>query len=116
MRNQAETQKEWTQGTSIQQNSIHCLLRGGGGGGGAVKTIGFKIICSKPNTVTLDRSLGMRNQVDTQKEWSQGTSIQQNSIHYLPRGGGGVSEGNRFQNNLLQIQYCHVRYNLGQNS
>ena len=44
----------------------------------------------------------MRNQVETQKERSQGTSIQQNSVHYLPLGGVGGSEINRFQNNLLQ--------------
>ena len=49
----------------------------------------------------------MNNQVETQKEGSQGTSIQQSSMHYLPRGG---SENNMFQNNLLQIQLCHVNY------
>ena len=30
----------------------------------------------------------MRKQVETQKERTQETSIQQNSMHYLPRGGG----------------------------
>ena len=31
----------------------------------------------------------MRKQVETQKERTQETSKQQNSMHYLPRGGGG---------------------------
>ena len=38
----------------------------------------------------------MSNQVETQMERSQGTSIQQNSMHYLPRterGGGGGGGG-----------------------
>ena len=92
-----------TQGTSIQQNSVHYLPRKGGGG--CLRTIGLKIICSKSNSITFYMSLGMRNQVETQKERSQGTSLQQNSMHYLPRGG---SENNRFENNLLQIQFYHV--------
>ena len=54
-----------------------------GGGGGDLRTVVFKIICFNSNSITFYRSLGMRNQVETQKERSQGTSIQQNSIHYL---------------------------------
>ena len=67
-----------------------------GGGGGGLRTIGFKIIRSKSNYITLYRSLWMHNQAETEKERSQGTSIQQNSMHYLPRRG---SESNRFQIN-----------------
>ena len=52
----------------------------------------------------------MRNQVETKKKRSQGTSIQQTSMHYLPRGGGGGSENNWFQKNLLQIQFYHAFY------
>ena len=57
------------------------------------------------------RSLGMGNQVETQKRY-QRTSIQQNSMHYLPigGGGGGGSESNRFQFNFLQIQLYDVLY------
>ena len=84
MCNQVETQKEQSQRTSIQQNSIHFLPRKGG-----LRTIGFKIICSKSNSITFYKSLGMRNQVETQKERFQGTSIQQNSMHYVTGGGGG---------------------------
>ena len=62
-------------------------------------------ICSKGNSITLYKSLGMRNQVETQKERSTRTSHRQNSMHYLSR---GESENNRFQNNLLQIQFYHV--------
>ena len=32
---------------------------------------------------------GMRNQVETQKEWSQLNSVHKDSMHYLPRVGGG---------------------------
>ena len=50
----------------------------------------------------------MGNEVETQKERSDdGTAIQRHSKHYLPREG---SENNRFQNNLLQIQFYHVLY------
>ena len=68
---------------------------------GGLRTIGNKIIYS----ITFYRSLEMRSQVETQKEQSQGTSIQQNAMHYLPIGG---SENNRLQNNLLQIQFYHI--------
>ena len=96
MCNQVETQKEQSQRTSIQQNSIHFLPRKGG-----LRTIGFKIICSKSNSITFYKSLGMRNQVETQKERFQGTSIQQNSMHSVTGGGGGGGGGNnRFQNNI----------------
>ena len=71
---------------------MHYMPRGGGGG---VRLIGSKIIRSKSNSITFYRSLGMRNQIETQKEWSQATSIQQNSMHYIPR---RESENNRFQN------------------
>ena len=103
MRNQVQTQKEWSQATSIQQNSMHYMPRGEGGGGR--RPTGSKVIRSKPNSITLYRSLGMRNQVETQKEWSQATSIQQNSMHYIPR---RESENSRFQNYSLQIQFYHV--------
>ena len=140
MRNQVKIQKEWSQGTSIQQDTMHVLPKGGwgvgavrtigfktscskcksiafyrslgmhsqvetrrrgwGGGGGEIqRTIGFKIICSESNSITFYRCLGMRNQLETQMERSQGTSIQQNSMHYFSRGG---SENNRFQNCLIR--------------
>ena len=89
-----------------QQNSMPYWPRGGGGGG--MRTIGLKIICSKSNSITFYRSLGMRNQVETQKEWSQGKSFQQNSMPYWPGGRGGGYEDNRFANYLLQIQFYHV--------
>ena len=70
---------------------MHYMPRRGGGRG--LRTIGSKIIRSKSNSITFYRSLEMRNQVQTQKEWSQATSIQQNSMHYMPRGeGGGVGD------------------------
>ena len=50
-------------------------------------TKGLNIIRSKSNSITFYGSLGMRNQIEIQKERSQGTSIQHNSLHYLPRGG-----------------------------
>ena len=53
-------------------------------------TKGLNIIRSKSNSITFYGSLGMRNQIEIQKERSQGTSIQHNSMHYLPRGGEGV--------------------------
>ena len=56
--------------------------------------MGSKTICSKSNSITFYRSLGMHDEVKTQKERSQGTSIQQTSMPYLPRGkgegGGGL--------------------------
>ena len=84
---------------------MHYMPRGGGGEGRVLKTIGFRIICYKSSFITFHRSLGMRNQVEIQKERSQKTLMQQNSMHSLP---GGVSEINRFQNSLLQIQFNHV--------
>ena len=50
-------------------------------------------IGSKSSSITFYRSLGMRNHIETQKERSQGTSIQQKSMHYLPRRGFLGSEG-----------------------
>ena len=76
------------------------------GGGGGLRKLGFKIIFSKSNSITFYRSLGMRNQVETQRERSQGNSIQQNYMYYLPR---GWPENNRGENNLLQIQFYHVQ-------
>ena len=99
MRIQAETQKERSQGTSVQQNSKYYLPRAGS------KNNRIQNICSKCNYIMFYRSLGMRNQEETQKERSQGTSIQQNSMLYLTRGG---SENNRVRTNLLQIQFYHV--------
>ena len=84
MRNQTETEKEQSHGTSIQHNATHYLRRGG------LPTKGLNIIRSKSNSITFYGSLGMCNQIETQKERSQGISIQDNSMHYLPRGGGGV--------------------------
>ena len=84
MRNHIETQKERSQGTSTQQKSMYHLPRGGGEG---LSTKGLNITRSKSNSITFYRSLGMRNHIETQKERSQGTSIQQISMHYLPRGG-----------------------------
>ena len=81
MRNQVETQKEWSQGASIHENSMLYLLRGGS------ENNKLQNICSKSNSIAFYRSLGMRNQVETQKERSQGTSIHENSMQYLPRGG-----------------------------
>ena len=63
---------------------MQSLLRGGGGG---LKTISCKKICSKSNSITFYRSVGMRNQVE--KERYQGTSNQENSMQYLLRRGGG---------------------------
>ena len=73
-------------------------------------TMGSKIICSKSNSITFYGSLGLRNEVETQKERSQGTSIQQTSMPYCLRGGGGGggSENKRFEDYLLQIQFYHV--------
>ena len=157
MRNQAETQKNWSKGTSIRQHSMLCLTRGGsennrfqsnlspnlilsrsigplgcaikqkhkrnrpkglqfskilciicleGRGEGVTEDNRFqKINCSKSNSITFYRFLGMRNQADTQKKRSQGTSTWQNSIHYYPR---TWSQNNRFQNNLLQIRFYNV--------
>ena len=84
MRSQVETQYERSQGTSIQQNSMHYLPREGS------ESNRFP-----PNLLQIQfyqvlRSLGMDNQVETQKERYQRTSIQQNSMHYLPMGGGWV--------------------------
>ena len=50
----------------------------------------------------------MRNQVQTQKERSQETSIRENFMHYFLRGGEGDSESKRCENNLLQIEFFHV--------
>ena len=52
----------------------------------------------------------MRNQVETRNERSQLTSIQQNSMHYLPRGGGEGSQNNVFKNKMLQIQFYQVSW------
>ena len=75
----------------LQLSKILCIICLGGGGRG-LRTIVSKIIRSKSNSITFYRSLGMRNQVQTQKEWSYATSIQQNSMHCRSRGGRGGSE------------------------
>ena len=82
MRNQVETQhnKERSKGKSFYK--ILCIICQEGG----LKTIGFKIIRSKSNSITFYRSLGMRNQVETQKERSQGKSFSKNSMYHLPWG------------------------------
>ena len=51
----------------------------------------LKIICSKSNSITFNRSLEMRNEVETQDQLSQGTSIQQNIMRYLAIAGGLIS-------------------------
>ena len=81
MCNQVETQKEGSQGTSIHENSMQYLLRRGSENNELQK------ICSKSNSITFYRSPGMCNQVETQKEGSQGTSIHEISVQYLLRGG-----------------------------
>ena len=68
-------------------------------GGEIRRTIGFKMICSESNSITFYGCLGMRNQLETQKERFQDTSIQQNSMHYFSRGG---SANNRFPNCLIR--------------
>ena len=47
----------------------------------------------------------MRNQVETQKERSQGTSIEEKSMDYLPKRG---FENKMFRNYLVQIQFYHI--------
>ena len=83
MRNQVEHKRNGPKGLQFSKNLYIICLEGD------LRTKGFKIICSKSNSITFYMSLGMHNQVETQKERSRGTSIQQNSGHYLP-GGGGV--------------------------
>ena len=78
------------------------------GGGAGLRTKGLNIIGSKSNSITFYRSLGMHNHIETHKERSQGTSIQQKSMHYLPRGGGEGSEDKRLEYYSLQIQFYHV--------
>ena len=87
---------------------MHYLPKRGGGGG--LRIIDFKIVCFKSNSTTFYRSLGMRNQVETQKERSQGKSFSKIlCIICLD----GRSENNRFQNKSLQIQFYHVLLALG---
>ena len=83
MRNQVETQKERSQLTSVQKNSIHYLP------GGCLRTMTLRISCVKSNYVRFYWSPGMQNQVETQKERCQLNSDQKDSMHYLPREGGG---------------------------
>ena len=59
----------------------------------------------KSSFITFYRSPGMRNQVETQKEGSQRTSIHENSMQYLLR---GVVWEQWVAKNLLQIQLYHV--------
>ena len=87
VRNQVETQKERSQLTSIQQDSLHFFP--GGGGEGGLRTMTLRMSCSKSNSNTSYGSHEVRNQVETQKERSQLTSIQQDLLHYFPGGGGG---------------------------
>ena len=100
---EVETRKEGCQGKSFSKIlCIICLKRGGGG---SLRIIDFKIVCFKSNSTTFYRSLGMRNQVETQKERSQGMSFSKiPCIICLD----GRSENNRFQNKSLQIQCYHV--------
>ena len=68
----------------------------------------LRMSCSKSNSNTSYGSHEVRNQVETQKERSQLTSIQQDSLHYFPGGGGGGgggAENNDFKNELLLIQF-----------
>ena len=84
MFNQVETQKERSQGTSIPYNSMQYLLKGRGGGSenNELQNMSFK-----SNSITFYRFPGMRNQVETEKERSQGTSNHENSMQYLLREG-----------------------------
>ena len=65
----------------------------------------LRISGSKSNSITFYISLEMRNQIETQKERYKGKSFSK-ILCIICLGGG--SENNRFQNNLLQIHYCHV--------
>ena len=98
MRNQIETQKERSQGNSIQHNSMHYLPRGG------LRTKVLNIIRSKFDSITFYWSLAMHNQIETQKERNQSTSVQYNSMHYLPRGG---TDTKKIEDYPFQIKLCH---------
>ena len=99
MCNQVETKKERSDLTSIHQNFKHYIQ--GGGGGGRLRTMSLRISCSKSKSITFYGFPGLLNQVETQKEQSQLTSLHQISKHYLRSGG---SENNDFKNKLPQIQ------------
>ena len=71
------------------------------GGGGRLRTMSLRISCSKSKSITFYGFPGILNQVETQKEQSQLTSLHQISKHYLRSGG---SENNDFKNKLPQIQ------------
>ena len=112
MPNQAERQKERSQGTSIQQTSMPYWPSWGGG----LRTIGWKIICSKSNSITFYTSLRMRNQVERTKG-TVARDFNSTNVYALlakwPKwgggeGGAGGSENNRFADYLLQIQFYHV--------
>ena len=68
MRNEVETQDQLSQGTSIQQNIMRYLAIAGG-----LISMILKTICSKSNYIPFNRSLDMRNEVETQEQLSQGT-------------------------------------------
>ena len=90
MRMQVKREKERSQGTLIHEKSMQYLLRGGGGGGSENNEL--QNICSKFNSITFYKSLGMRNRLETQKERSQETSIHENSMQYLLRKGSENNE------------------------
>ena len=85
MSNQEEKQKERSQLTSTHKNSMNYLPKRGGGGEGGPRATNLNISCSKSNFIAFNRSTGMRNQVQTQKERSQGISVHENSMQYLLR-------------------------------
>ena len=86
MRNEVETQDQLSQGTSIQQNIMHYLAIAWG-----LISMILKIICSKSNSIPFNRSLEMRNEVETQDQLSQETSTQQNIMRYLAIAWGLIS-------------------------
>ena len=64
------------------------------GGRGDLRTMILNISCSKSNFITFYRSTGIRNQVETQKERSQGTPIHEILCNICWEGG---SENNELQ-------------------
>ena len=89
---------------ALQFSTILCIICLKGG----LTTKELNIIRSKSNSINFSGSLRMRNQIETQKERSRDTSIQHNSLHYLPRGRGGGSENKRVEHFSIQIKFYHV--------
>ena len=106
MRNQVETQKKLSQG-DFNSATFYALFSLMGGGGGGLRTISFKINLLQIQLYHILSIAWICNQVETEKERSQFSSILQNSMHCLAREG---SRNNSFQNNFLQIQFFHVLF------